>query len=525
MAGRLGQGNMADRLANLRAQLSALLDDDDAKRWLSDAAVLLLSIAALSAVFWREASGAVTVWIQSPTFNHCFLILPISLFIMWTRRDGVSELPQKPRLRAALLLLPLSLMWLTASVASVLEAQQFVAVTMLQVTLLATLGWPVYRRYMAAFLYLYFLVPSGAELVPSLQQLTAHLAVAGLKLIGIPVYSNGAVIEIPAGTFAVAEACAGLRFLVATVAFGVFYATQIYTGIWRRLAFIALCVVVPILANGMRVFGIIAAAQWLGSPTAAVADHLIYGWGFFSLVLLILVFVGRRFADFEDTARVPAASGPLRPLLWPSLGAGALCAVLAASFPVLSIFLSRSSDDALPVAPPSVARTWQPVADDGFWKPVVTSPARAFSGAYSNGADTVYSFLALYPGRGRTNNLVRSNDRIADEEAWKLNATSKRTLRIEGRDTAVNETTITGGQRKLTVWSFYVVGGNVETSVWAVKLKQLENYFDGESCTSAFVAIAAAGAGDQPANPDLATRYLSATTPLRRYLCATGHAG
>jgi exosortase len=68
------------------------------------------------------------------------------------------------------------------------------------------------------------LVPSGAFLVPALQAFTAHFAVAGLHILSIPVYSTGALIEIPAGTFAVAEACAGLRFLIAAVAFGVFFA-------------------------------------------------------------------------------------------------------------------------------------------------------------------------------------------------------------------------------------------------------------------------------------------------------------
>jgi EpsI family protein len=351
--------------------------------------------------------------------------------------------------------------------------------------------------------------------------LTAHLAVSGLRLIGIPVYSNGAVIEIPAGTFAVAEACAGLRFLVATIAFGVFYATQIYSSIFRRLAFIALCVVVPIIANGIRVFGIIAAAQWLGSPTAAVADHLIYGWGFFSLVLLVLVFAGRWFADFED-AVIPAspAAAPARLRLWPGLGAGALCALLAASFPVLSIFLGEVSDGALPKDPPAISLAWRPIADNSGWKPILTAPSRMFSGAYSDGRDTVYSFMALYPGRGRTNNLVRSNNRIADEADWKLNATSKRVLRVEGRDVPVDETTVSGGISKLTVWSFYVVGGRVETSVWAVKLSQLEDYFSGGNCTSAFVAIAASGVGDQPADPKLAMHYLTAMQPLYDYLCA-----
>ena len=124
--------------------------------------------------------------------------------------------------------------------------------------LFAVLGGTVYRRLIAPFLYLYFLVPSGDYLIPTLQDFTGRFAVAGIQLLSIPVYSDGNTIEIPAGTFTVAEACAGLRFLVASIALGVFYATEIYDSWLRRTIFIALCVIVPVIANGLRAFGLLA---------------------------------------------------------------------------------------------------------------------------------------------------------------------------------------------------------------------------------------------------------------------------
>ena len=390
---------------------------------------MLVGLAALGTIFWREAAGAFTVWIESPTFNHGFLILPIVLYMMWTRRSGVASLPHRPAVLASLLVLPLSFAWLLTAIVSVLEAQQFVVIAILQVVLVATLGWPVYRRFAAPFLYLFFLVPSGAELVPALQQTTAHFAVIALKLVGVPVYSNGAVIEIPAGTFAVAEACAGLRFLIATVAFGVFYAAQIYRGVLKRLIFVAFCIVVPILANGLRVFGIIWAAQLLGSPTAAVADHLIYGWAFFSLVLILLVFVGRAFADQDMPAPSTSSVGGEKTSPARVLTAGALAAVAAAVFPAIWLLLGESSAAAFPATPPSVLPPWQHTANDSGWTPVLVGPSRTFAAAYSEGHDTVYSYIALYPARGRTNNLVRSNNRLADEKDWKLNSSRFRDAR------------------------------------------------------------------------------------------------
>src|SRR5205823_14863287 len=110
------------------------------------------------------------------------------------------------------------------------------------------------------------------------------------------------LIAVPAGNFAVAEACAGLRFLIAAVAFGVFYATEIYESRVRRMIFIALSIVVPVIANGFRALGLIAAAEAFGSATAVEADHITYGWIFFSLVLVALIFIGRTFSDRNQPA-------------------------------------------------------------------------------------------------------------------------------------------------------------------------------------------------------------------------------
>src|ERR1700742_3821081 len=96
----------------------------------------------------------------------------------------------------------------------------------------------------APLLYLFFLVPFGAFLTPVLQGFTAHFIDVGLGVLGIPHVVDAYFIEIPEGRFVVAEACAGLRFLIASIAFGVLYACLMYRGIWRRLGFIAASMVV-----------------------------------------------------------------------------------------------------------------------------------------------------------------------------------------------------------------------------------------------------------------------------------------
>ena len=237
--------------------------------------------------------AAIDVWNASTAYSHCYLVLPMALYLLWERRAVLDQSTVRPRLGLAWLAIPVSLAWLCAERLGIMEGRQLAAIAGVQVLLLVVLGPKLYWRLAGPLLFLFFLVPFGAFLTPALQRFTAAFSIIGLDLLGIPNYSDGFIIETPAGTFFVAEACAGLRFLIAAIAFGVFYSLLTYTTLTRRLAFIALSIVVPIVANGLRALGIVVLGQVLGSAQAAAADHIVYGWVFFSVVMLLLIGVGQ----------------------------------------------------------------------------------------------------------------------------------------------------------------------------------------------------------------------------------------
>ena len=64
-------------------------------------------------------------------------------------------------------------------------------VLLFEILMLAILGWRMFRALLAPLLFLFFLVPFGAFLVPALQVFTAKFTVLGLQLLGIPVFADG----------------------------------------------------------------------------------------------------------------------------------------------------------------------------------------------------------------------------------------------------------------------------------------------------------------------------------------------
>ena len=192
-----------------------------------------------------------------------------------------------------------------------MEGRQLVAVTFVEVLFLAMLGTRLWWALAGPLLYLYFLVPFGEFLTPKLQDITTWFIRHGLEILGVPAYIDGYIIEIPQGTFFVAEACAGLRFLIASIAFGCLYALMMYRSPLRRGVFILVSIVVPIIANGFRGLGIVYLGYLLNSAQAAAADHVIYGWVFFSAVILLLIVLGLPFRQDDVSTR---SAVPPRPV-------------------------------------------------------------------------------------------------------------------------------------------------------------------------------------------------------------------
>jgi exosortase A len=266
---------------------------------------LVIGIAVLGFMFQAEALAAYQVWNDSTAYSHCFFVLPIALYLAWDRRGAIAGMQIAPLPWMGLLALPGVAAWMAAERMGIMEGRQLVAMSFVQLLFLAVLGWRMWWAMSAPLLYLYFMVPFGAFLTPWLQVITLHFSLVGLDVLGVPFYADEFLIDTRSGRYFVAEACAGLRFLIASVAFGVLYACLIYRSPWRRAGFMLASIVIPIVANGFRALGIVLLGEVLGSAEAAAADHIIYGWVFFSFVIVLLILAGMPFREDQQPEPAP----------------------------------------------------------------------------------------------------------------------------------------------------------------------------------------------------------------------------
>jgi exosortase A len=314
---------------------------------------LAVGLLLLGLLFNREVVAAVQTWDASTAYNHCFLVIPIVHYLLWNRSQDLARIAARPMPAAWLLGVTLAAVWLASERLGIMEGRQLVAVSFVELLFLAMLGKRLWWAMAGPLLYLYFLVPFGEFLTPKLQDVTTFFIRNGLGILGVPAYIDGYIIEIPQGTFFIAEACAGLRFLIASTAFGCLYALLMYRSPVRRLVFILVSIIVPTIANGIRGLGIVYLGYILGSAQAAAADHVIYGWIFFSVVILLLIALGLPFRQDEISTRSDSPLGeesaPTVSMRWVFAGAAGIV-VIAAVSPVVAAGLTMAA--ATPVSTP-----------------------------------------------------------------------------------------------------------------------------------------------------------------------------
>jgi exosortase A len=364
----------------------------DANRIAADAVpALLVGLVVLGFLFRTEAMAAYQVWNDSTAYSHCFFVLPIALYLAWDRRHNLAGLRVEPLPWLGLLAIPGTIAWMAAERLGIMEGRQLVAMSFVQLLFLVVLGWRVWWAMSAPLLYLYFLVPFGAFLTPALQKFTLEFSLIGLQVTGVPFYADEFLIDTPSGRYFVAEACAGLRFLIASIAFGVLYSMLIYRSYKKRALFMVASIVIPIVANGFRALGIVLLGEALGSAQAAAADHILYGWIFFSIVILLLILAGMPFREDTVTTvqeakpapeRLPAAR--LRAVL-----ASLLVVVFAGSAAAASAWLDGRAVPVASVSPP----TFHSAAGCISTGPVIMHPPGTPGAAHPQGSRSVQEFI------------------------------------------------------------------------------------------------------------------------------------
>lgn len=446
--------------------------------------LLSLGLLLIWLFFWYRdtAVAMVNIWSRADTYAHGYIVPLISLWLIWRQRASLLQLTPRPGLLAWPLMAGIAVLWLLGDLVAVNAATQFALVAMIVLAVPAVLGWQVTSALMFPLAFLFFAVPIGDFMMPKLMEWTADFTVLALRASGIPVYREGQQFVIPSGNWSVVEACSGIRYLIASVTVGSLFAYLNYQTTLRRLVFVGVSLLVPIVANWLRAYIIVMLGHYSGNTIATGVDHLVYGWLFFGVVIMIMFLIGARWTQPAvelatggvSQATVPGARGGLLNPFAVPLAALAMGALLA--FPhAVNFSLQQSRSALVPVlgvvSPQGAWRAGQqPLAD---WKPAFSNPSVASQTSF---VDQKGSEAGLYIGYYRNQNYQH---KLVTSENVLVTSTDKLWAQVGGGASGVQfgvpvtvrtaelrrqQPDPSGSDPRLVVWQLYWVNGRVTAS-------------------------------------------------------------
>jgi exosortase A len=423
---------------------------------------------------------------------------PIVAWLIWRRRDRLAAVSPRPVGWVLLLMAAVSFIWLLGELAETNSVPQLAFTALLVLAVPAVAGLAAARVMLFPLAFLFFAVPIGEFLLPQLMNATADFTVFALRLSGIPVYREGLRFVIPSGTWSVVEACSGVRYLLASGMVGTLFAYLNFNSMRRRIAFVAISFAVPIVANWVRAYLIVLLGHLSNNRIAAGVDHLIYGWIFFGVVIMLMFVIGRRFADADtpaDPKALPAAERPSRPTLHRSAGAtsawviASVALVLLAGPPLAVQALDASEGsraavhlDSLPAMSGGWRSSGEPVAD---WKPVFHNPSAETDRAYVLDGRRVGLYIAYFREQNAQRKLVSSDNVLvrSNDAEWSQDSAGSERLDMGEKSLVVRTAKLRhirpgpalATDDKLLVWQIYWVNGRLTASDhWAKAYASLD---------------------------------------------------
>lgn len=466
---------------------------------------------------WRSMIGQ---WWASETFTHGFLVGPISLFLIWRQREMLRQIPASPSVIGIALLAICGFGWLLGELADVNAVRQIAAVAALPASVLAVFGFPLVRAVLFPLAFLFFMVPLGEFLLPIMMEHTASFTITALRATGIPVYREGLYFEIPTGRWSVVEACSGLRYLIASVVLGTVYAYISYRSMMRRVVFVLASILVPVLANWLRAYLIVMIGHLSGMKYATGADHLVYGWVFFGIVMGLLFWLGSRWREDTEapapaaaSAQAPSAAATaaaarelgqaqvLRPEMvgtrvapWPARPMRtwiALAAALAVLLPwraMPSILLDAPATGDLDSA---VARLPGFIAGPLTWQPHFTDARQFVTGRFEASGSPVTMFVAYYARQRGDSEMIRHGNTLvmSDDPAARIVSNRTATANVDAGSQAVREVELVVEGRRMLAWTWYDVGGMTALDDYRAKAWTVLSALRGRGDRSAVVVL------------------------------------
>jgi exosortase len=255
---------------------------------LKGGAIFFLAALLLTPVLIQLAK----IWSAEGDYSHGFFVIPISFYMVWSKREKLLAFPLKP-LWAGFPVFLIGVFFYVIAFITRFHTLTYLSILLLIFGLLLfMIGWDLTRELLVPLLFLAFMFPVPSAyyvlITNPLKLFITKMSVNIISLIGIPVYREGNLLFVASTQLEVADACSGVRSLYSYLMLGCLFA-WLSKGFITRLVLIISTVLLAIIVNVLRISGTGVLSNYYGAQVAQGFFHEFTGFVFFVFGFAVLL--------------------------------------------------------------------------------------------------------------------------------------------------------------------------------------------------------------------------------------------
>ena len=183
----------------------------------------------------------------------------------------------------------------------------------------------------------------------------------------------------------------------------------------------------PVVANWLRAYMIVMLGHVSGNHLAVGADHLVYGWVFFGIIIMVMFMIGARWSEPDPPAlafadRPTSLHGGVDARTW-TVAAGVVALLVATQALVWKLDLATPAQVPVVKLPPALEGGWTArPADPAAWAPIFKNPSATAHVDYVSGDKVVTVWVGYFRNQGQERKLVSTTNILVEDHSpvWAL---------------------------------------------------------------------------------------------------------
>ena len=283
---------------NLETRLSAA-------GWLSPGLFWFLVAVVGAGVFFADGLDALlTAW-SLPEYSHGPLIPILSglLFLRQLKEYPVDPGPKRNRWVGVTVIVAALMLATLGKLSNISDLVAYATILWVGGILLVSFGWATGKHFWPPVLHLVYMLPLPGviyyKMTTWLQFISSELGVYFLRLLSIPVFLDGNIIDLGITKLHVAEACSGLRYLFPILSFSYIFAVLYKGPMWHKAVLLISAAPITVFMNSVRIAIAGVIVQYWGLDWLEGFTHFFEGWVIFIACILLLFLLARIMLFFQ----------------------------------------------------------------------------------------------------------------------------------------------------------------------------------------------------------------------------------